>query len=385
MANLIKLKNKIPYGKHYIDRLDKNSVLSALNSGILSNGLLVNKFEEKVNRYLNCKFSVACSSGTAAIHLAFLSLNLKKEDVIILPVINFVAAANILSMMNIKFFFADVDEYTGQLTKETILDCITKNKLKKVKAIVTSYIGGHTFNYEQILNLKKKYKFLLIEDSCHAFGTKYKIKNKNYKIGCAKHSDISTFSFHPLKTITTAEGGLVTTNKRNIYKKIKNLRSHGFIKQKNYWEYDLSYNGLNYRMSEINAALGCSQINKIKKILNKRYEIAKRYHIGLKKIKSIKLPLLDKNSSWHLFILIIDFANIKISKKNLIKKLNKLNIFPQIHYTPTIFFEKFKKHKGQKLSNAENYFNNSLSIPIYYDLSTKVQNIIINNIKLLCK
>ena len=141
MLNLIKLKNKISYGKHYIDQLDKNYVLKALNSGVLSNGPLVEKFEKKISSYLNCKFSVACSSGTAAIHLAFLSLDLKKNDTVILPVINFVAAANILSMMNIKFFFADVDEYTGQITKKTILDCIIKNKLKKVKAVVTSYIA----------------------------------------------------------------------------------------------------------------------------------------------------------------------------------------------------------------------------------------------------
>ena len=288
-------------------------------------------------------------------------------------------------MMNIKFFFADVDEYTGQITKKTILDCIIKNKLKKVKAVVTSYIGGHVNNYEQIIDLKKKFKFFLIEDSCHAFGSKYKIKNKNYKIGCAKHSDISTFSFHPLKTITTGEGGLITTNKKKIFHKIKNLRSHGFIKQQNYWKYNLASNGLNYRMSEINAALGHSQLNKINKILKKRYDIAKRYCLGLKRIKNIRLPSLERNSSWHLFILIINFSDLKMSKNDLIKRLNKLNIFPQIHYTPTTHFQKFKKFSKQRLINSENYFNNSLSIPIFFDLSTKDQDIIINNLKILCR
>jgi len=381
MPDLIKLKNKISYGKHHIDRFDKISVINALNSEILSNGPLVEKFEKRLNKYLNCKFSLACSSGTAALHLAFLSLDLKKDDVIILPVINFVAAANILSLLNKKFFFADVDKETGQITEQTILNCIKENKIKKIKAVVTSYLGGHVYDYNLILKLKKKYNFILIEDSCHAFGSKYKIKNKYFNVGCSKHSDISTFSFHPLKTITTGEGGLVTTNKKNIYQKIKKLRSHGFIKQKNYWSYNLEFNGLNYRMSEINAALGCSQLKKINIILKKRFEIAKRYNENFKNLKKVKVPPLQKNSAWHLYILRIDFSKIKFTKNEFIRKLNLLNIYPQIHYTPTNYFTNFKSFKKESFKFSKHYHANSLSIPIYYKLSIKEQNLIIYNLK----
>jgi dTDP-4-amino-4,6-dideoxygalactose transaminase len=356
MKKLIKLKNRIPYGKHFIDKKDNSSVLKALNSEVISNGPTLNFFENKTKNYLGCKFSLACSSGTAALHLSFLSLDLKKNDIVILPVINFIAAANILSLMNVKFVFADVDRDTGQISKETILKCIDKNKIKKIKAVVTNYLGGNIYNYEDILALKKKYKFLLIEDACHAFGSKYKLYGKYYNVGCAKHSDISTFSFHPLKTITTGEGGLITTNNIDIYNKIKILRSHGFNYKKKYWFYDLKCIGLNYRMSDINAALGLSQLKKINFFLKRRFLVAKKYNNSLKNIKYIKLPELQKYSSWHLYVIQIDFKKIGISRDFLIKKLNILNIFPQIHYMPSVEFKKFYNSNKNQIQNAIHYY-----------------------------
>ena len=380
MKKLIKSKNKIPYGNHYIDKKDNLSVIKALNSGIISNGTSLKLFESKTKNYLGCKFSLACSSGTAALHLSFLSLDLKKNDVVILPVINFIAAANILSLMNRKFFFADVDKYTGQISKESLLKCIDKNKIKKIKAVVITHLGGNIYNYKDILILKKKYKFLLIEDACHAFGSEYKLNKKYYKIGCSKHADISTFSFHPLKTITTGEGGLITTNKMNIYKKIKILRSHGFNYKKKYWLYDLKFNGLNYRMSDINAALGLSQLKKINFFLKKRYLVAKNYHYSLKNIKYVRVPDLQKYSSWHLYIIQIDFKKIGISRDFLIKKLNIHNIFPQVHYMPAVKFKKIYNFNESQFQNAMYYYKNCLSLPIYFDYSKKDQEIVIKNL-----
>lgn len=380
MKKLIKSKNKIPYAKQHIDNKDKISVLKVLNSGVISNGKGVNYFENKLINYLGCKYSLACSSGTAALHLSFLSLNLKKTDIVILPVINFIAAANILSLMNISFFFADVDKNTGQITKETFLKCINKNKIKKIKVLVTSYIGGNIYNYEDILFLKKKYKFFLIEDACHAFGSKYKLNNKYYKIGSSKHADISTFSFHPTKTITTGEGGAIVTNKIFFFKKIKILRSHGFSYKKKYWFYDLKFNSLNYRMSDINAALGSSQLNKINIFLKRRYLVAKKYHNSLKNVKNIKLPELQRHSSWHLYIIQLDFKKIGISRDFLIKKLNTLNIFPQVHYMPAVKFKKFYNFKSNQFQNAMYYYKNCLSLPIYSEFKKKDQETVIKNL-----
>jgi len=380
MKKLIKSKNKIPYGGHHIDKKDNLSVIKALNSGVISNGTSIKIFESKTKNYLGCKFSLACSSGTAALHLSFLSLDLKKNDVVILPVINFISAANILSLMNKKFFFADVDKYTGQISEETLLKCINKNKIKKIKALVTTYLGGNIYNYKDILTLKRKYKFYLIEDACHAFGSKYKLNKKYYKIGCSKHADISTFSFHPLKTITTGEGGLITTNKINIYKKIKILRSHGFDYKKKYWLYNLKFNGLNYRMSDINAALGLSQLKKINLFLKKRYLVAKNYNDSLKNIKYIRLPEFQRYSSWHLYIIQIDFKKIRISRDFLIKKLNTLNIFPQVHYMPSIKFKKFYNFNKKNFQNAIYFYKSCLSLPVYFNYSKKDQKIVIKNL-----
>ena len=380
MKTLITLPQRIPYGKHYIDKKDNYSVIKALNSGIISNGKYVSKFEKEVKKYLNCKFALTCSSGTAALHLAFLSLNLKKNDTVIIPVINFIAASNILSLMHIKYYFADVDSQTGQISKETFLKCVKENKIKKVKALVTSYMGGHVNNFDDIIKLKKKFNFLLIEDACHAFGSKYTLKKKEYQVGCSIHSDISTFSFHPLKTITSGEGGLITTKDKKIFNKIKILRSHGFNSKKKYWNYDLEISGLNYRMSDINAALASSQLNKISMFLKKRYEVAKTYHQNFKNLKNILLPELQNHFSWHLYIVRINFKKISITRENLIKKLNKLNIFPQVHYIPAFMFKKFKHIKKEKFPNAYHYYKNCLSLPIYFDYSKKNQKIVMKNL-----
>ena len=262
--------NRLFYGKHFIDLKDKISLKEALNQRLISGGRLVEKFEKKLSTYLSSKYSIVCSSGTAALHLIFLSLNLKKKDCVILPAINFIAAANVLKNLKINFFLADVDLKTGQISSKTILDCIKKNRIKNLKVVVTSYLGGHVFDLENIVKLKKKKKFLLIEDSCHAFGSKYLYKNSIFKVGSSKHTDASSFSFHPVKSITTGEGGLITTRNKNLAKKVKLLRSHGIERGKNYWNYDIKNNGFNYRLSDINAALGLSQLRKINYILKKK-------------------------------------------------------------------------------------------------------------------
>ena len=186
---------------------------------------IVKKFEIAFKSKIKSKFCIACSSGTAALHLAFMSINVKKNDIVILPVINFVAASNILKMLGAKIYFADVDKFTGQMTPKTLLECLKKNKLRKIKAIVTMYLGGFPENIREFYLIKKKLKCFLIEDACHALGASYKINKKKYLIGSCKHSDICTFSLHPIKTITSGEGGLVTTNNNLLAQRLKLLRS----------------------------------------------------------------------------------------------------------------------------------------------------------------
>ena len=259
------------YGSQFIDKDDILSVKSSLVRDYLTTGPTVKTFEDKIKKSLDCKFAASCSSGTAAINLAFKAINLKKNDIIILPIINFISSTNILTQLNAKIFYSDVDPLTGQMTPDLLVQCIKKNKLKKIKAFVTMYLGGSCNNNYEFYQLKKKLNCYMIEDACHALGTNYKIKNKYYKIGSCKHADISTFSLHPVKSITTGEGGIVTTNKKEIYKKIISYRSHGIKRNKNkHWEYDIVNSGYNFRLSDINCSLGLSQLKKLNKFIKKK-------------------------------------------------------------------------------------------------------------------
>ena len=258
----------IPYGKQYIDNEDVKVVSKVLKSDLITSGRQVNKFEEKIKRFLNAKFSFTCNSGTSALFLALQSIGLKKNDIVIMPAINFIASYNIAKLFNSKIFLADVDQYSGQMSPENIIDICKKFKIKKIKAVITMYNGGYPDNAEKFKSLKKKYKCYIIEDSCHALGATYKYNKKDIKIGSCFHSDISTFSLHPLKTITTGEGGIVTTNSKKIGEKIKKLRSLGIKKNKLYhWKYDVENIGFNFRLNDFQCALGISQLSKISKFI----------------------------------------------------------------------------------------------------------------------
>ena len=383
--------NLIPYGRQHIDKDDINEVKKSLKQKLITTGLYVKKFEIQIKNKLQVPFAFTCTSGTAALHLAFLSTGIQKNDVIILPGINFIAAANLAVQMGAKIFFSDVDSNTGQTTPELIKDCIKKNKIKKIKAIVIMFHGGNPRNIGGFYNLKKKYKFTLIEDSCHAFGASYIFSNKKYMVGSCKHSDISTFSLHPLKTITTGEGGIVTTRNKKIAKKIQLYRSHGLERERNrHWSYNARVNGFNYRLSDINCALGYSQIKKLKKFIKKRENLFKLYQKKFNNFKSfckVIEPEKNTSSSFHLLMIKIDFKKIRYNKTNLIKFFLKKGIITQYHYIPFYKFTSFKSYKNKhknKFKGCKTFFDKVLSLPIYYDLSNhnviKITNIMKKNI-----
>jgi len=307
----------IPYGRQFIDRNDVKEVSKALEQDFITTGNYVKKFEKKVSRFLKVKYALSCINGTAALHLAFMAINLKKNDIIIMPAINFIASYSMAKFMNAQIFLADVDSLTGQMTPKTLIDCIDKNKIKKIKAVVTMYLGGYPENVIEFYKIKKKYKFYLIEDACHALGAKYFYNKKSIPIGSCKHSDIATFSFHPVKTITSGEGGVVTTKNRLIYDKIALMRSHGIYKNKKFhWKYDISKNSFNYRLSDLNCALALSQLKKIKKFINYRKKIYKMYRFFFQNNNNlIKIPNYNKNyPAYHLFILLVNFKKLKKNK-----------------------------------------------------------------------
>ena len=374
----------IPYGKQLLDKKDVKSVLNSLSQDLITTGPLVSKFENELSNYLKCKYSYVCSSGTSALHLAMLSVGLKKNDVILMPAVNFIASYNMAITMNLKVYLVDVDKFTGQVTPDKILECIKKNKLKKINAIILMYNGGYPENIEKFFEIKKKYNFIIIEDACHALGAEYKYKKSFIKVGSCKHADVSTFSMHPIKTITSGEGGIVTTNNYKISKNISLFRNHGILRnKKKYWQYDILKNGFNYRISDVNCALGLSQLKKINFFLKKRNEVYKKY---IKEFKNFDQKLLfpnyskDIKPSFHLFIINILFKRLRKKKDDFMKYLINHKIISQQHYIPIY---KFSIYKGKKSNfpGSEQYFRNSVSIPIYVSLKNRSQKKIINLIK----
>lgn len=376
----------INYGGQYIDSSDIAAVKKSLRKPIITSGSSVNVFEKKINNFLKCKYSTVCNSGTSAIFLALKAFNINKNDIVLMPAINFISSYNIVQILGAKPILVDVDKHTGQITSENIENCCKKYKIKRFRALIIMYNGGYPIDIQSFLKIKKKYKCIIVEDACHAFGSSYKSKNSFIKVGSCKHSDVCTFSLHPLKTITTGEGGIVTTNNKKINKSIKSLRSHGILRDfKNHWEYDIINNSLNFRLTDFQCELGISQLNKINKFLKKRQEIAKIYNARLKKLNNYityKFKYKNCKPSYHLLLINLKKPNL-ILKSKLFEFMKKKKIYLQYHYIPIYKFHIFKKKNT--LKNTEAYYRSTFSLPIHFKLKKKDINYIADQLEIFFK
>ena len=299
--------------------------------------------------------------------------------------ITFVASANCAQFVGADTHFADIDIENHCLSPSSLEK---KLKIKKIDIVVIVHMSGHPADLENIYKLKKKYNFKIIEDACHALGAKY----KNKKIGSCFYSDISTFSFHPVKPITTGEGGMVTTNSKEIYESLLKFRTHGIHKKKNNflnqkmafdkdgkvneWYYEMTELGFNYRITDIQCALGISQLKKIDKFIKARRNIAKMYNLGFLKNKLIKTPLEDIKAkhAYHLYTILIDFKKLGKSRNQVMRELKNYNIGSQVLYIPVHlqpYYLKKYDFKNGDFPLAEKYYENCLSIPIFPDLKKK--------------
>ena len=364
-------KRKISYGRQYISNEDIQSVKKSLNSDMITQGAYVDLFENKLRNYFKSKYSLVVSNGTAALHLAMLSLNLSSKDTVVTSPLSFLASANCVEYVGAKVDFCDIEKTSYTLDPNKLED---KLKKKNIKAVIVVDYAGHPADWESFYFLKKKYKFVLVNDNCHALGSKL----NNDKAYSSKFADIVTQSFHPVKQITTGEGGAIITNNKKIYSKCLLLRNHGIKRNKEKWRsYSMSELGFNYRISDINCALGSSQISRLSKIIKRKREIAQLYN---KKIKNdfLQLPVEKQNvyHSYHLYPLLIDFKKLKISKDSFIQEMSKKDITLQVHYKPIHLQNYYKNKYGFKKNDfkiAENFYSKEVSLPIYYGLKTKDQ------------
>ncbi|OUU30380.1 MAG: UDP-4-amino-4,6-dideoxy-N-acetyl-beta-L-altrosamine transaminase [Candidatus Endolissoclinum sp. TMED37] len=368
----------IPYARQYIDKRDINSVNRVLKSKFLTQGPETIKFEKKLSRFCGSKFAVSVNSATSALHLSCLALGVKKNDYVWTSPVSFVASANCALLCGAKIDFVDIDLNTVNISTELLEKKLktsqANNKLPKILIVV--HFGGTSCDMKKIYQLSKIYKFKIIEDASHALGGKYKKKF----IGNCEYSDLCVFSFHPVKIITSSEGGAVLTNNKNIAKKITILRSHGIerktkkinLNKNEIYNYDQKYLGINYRMSDLSAALGNSQLDKAIKFVDKRNKIAQYYY---KKLSSLPINFQEINkdikSSYHLFIIRLDLKKIKLNKNKIYNNLIKNGINVNIHYIPIYKHSFFQKLGFSKTycHNAEIYFKQTITIPLYFSLT----------------
>jgi UDP-4-amino-4,6-dideoxy-N-acetyl-beta-L-altrosamine transaminase len=367
----------INYGKHFIDNQDKKEVLAALKSNWLTQGPKVKIFEDNLSKYLGAKHSLVVNSGTAALHLAFISLGVKKNDLVLCSPITFLSSITSALFLEAKPSFVDIDEKTYCINLDKLeikLRSLTKRG-KKPKVIIFTDYAGQMCDWKRIKHLSQKYKFFTINDNCHSLGSRY-YNDQKYAV---KFADIVTHSFHPVKIITTGEGGSLSTNSTKIYKKIINLRSHGVTKNKKLdkkfgsWYYSMQDLGYNYRLPDINAALGISQLKKINKFVKKRQSIAKKYFSYLKKNENIILPYINDfcSHSFHLFPVQIIFKNLKKTKQQFFKYMLKNKIKLQVHYIPVHLQKYFKKNylfKKGDFKESENFYEKTVSLPTFHSL-----------------
>ena len=370
------MMNFIPYGKQSIDEDDINSVVEVLKSDFLTTGPKIKEFEEELCRYTNAKYCVAVANGTAALHLASLVL-LNKGDKVITTPNSFVATSNSILYVEAKPIFVDIKE-DGNIDLD-----LCEEELKKdssIKAIYVVHFSGNPIEQEKLKYLKETYNIKILEDCAHSLGASF----GNIKAGSCENSDCSILSFHPVKHITTGEGGAVTTNSKEIYEKLLELRAHGIKRLPEFapWYYEMHSLGFNYRITDMQAALGISQLKKLDSFVKRRKEIALKYDKAL--LNSVVKPLysFNQNSSYHLFVVKVDFSKLNISKVELFNKMREKNIGLQLHYIP---INKQPYYKSLGYGNEDTpimnrYYDECFSLPMYSSLSNEEQEYVIKTL-----
>ncbi|CAG1065599.1 perosamine synthetase [uncultured bacterium] len=373
-------KRAISYGRQTIEADDVEAVVKALGSGMLTQGPLVEEFERKLAAYTGAKYAVVCSNGTAALHLACKAAGLGPGDKVLTSPLTFLASANAALYVGARPDFVDIESETFNIDPAEV-----EKKVKacpSVKALIPVHFAGLPCGMETLGRIARERNLIVIEDACHALGASWTdSKGTVRKVGSSSHSDMTVFSFHPVKSITTGEGGAITTNSRKLYDRLLSLRTHGTVKDSARlfnpeglpWYYEMQDLGFNYRLTDLQCALGVSQLKKLDRFIARRAELASLYSRLLSKYPFIKTPEVQpgRDSAWHLLPVRIDFGGLGASRKDLFELMSAIGINLQVHYIP-VHLQPYYRGLGFKpgdFPKAEKFYEEEVSLPIYPLLS----------------
>ena len=362
----------LSYGRQCIDDDDIESVVKTLRGDYLTTGPSVSEFEKRIAAYVGSKYAVAVSNGTAALHCACYAAGIKGGDEVLVPAITFAASSNCVLYCGGKPVFVDINPDTYNIDISKIEEKITE----KTKAIIPVHFAGQPVDMDKILEIAEKYNLIVIGDGAHALGAEY----KNEKVGLK--ADMTEFSFHPVKPITTGEGGIVVTDSEEYYKKLLLFRSHGVTRnidmmQNNQgpWYYEQIDLGYNYRITDLQCSLGLSQLNKLDRFVNKRREIAEIYNKEFKELQEINIPKQESfsNSGWHIYVITLNLDKLSVGRKEIFEALQKENIGVNVHYLPVYLHPYYKKlgYKQGECPVAEDVYNRMITIPLFPAMSNE--------------
>ena len=372
----------IPYGRQWIDEDDIKAVVEVLRGDYLTTGPKIKEFEESLTQYTGAKYAVAISNGTAALHAACFAAGIKEGDEVITTPITFAASANCVLYMGAKPVFADINPRTYNIDPDEIRSKVTE----RTKAIIPVHFTGQPCDMDEILKIAQEYNLIVIQDGAHAIGAEY----KGEKIGSI--GDMTTFSFHPVKHITTGEGGAITTNNEELYKELILFRTHGITRDKDVllkdegpWYYEQQCLGYNYRITDIQAALGISQLDKLKGFLALRREYVKRYNEAFSAVNEIDLPyqLEDINSAWHLYIIKLKLERLGCGRRQVFEELKDKGIGVNVHYIP-VYYHPYYRQLGYNKGlcpRAEELYERIITLPLFPKMEREDIEYVISNVK----
>lgn len=377
----------IYYGHQHITKKDIQAVEKVLRSNYLTQGPIIENFEKKVANYCGAKYAVAVTNATSALHIACKAAGLGEGDVLWTSPITFTASANCGRYCGADVDFVDIDDKTYNMSVAKLRHKL-ETAVQKPKVVIPVHLAGQSCDMETIKALADEYGFKIIEDASHATGADY----KNTKVGSCRYSDMAVFSFHPVKIVTTGEGGIILTNNKEQYEKLKLYRSHGITRDGDLmtqeadgpWYYQQIELGFNYRMTDMQAALGCSQMDSLDEFVARRRYLVRRYNEKLKDLP-LRTPYQseDTNPSWHIYIIRVDFTKVVLSKKEIFARMRDRGIALNLHYIP-VHTQPYYQNLGFKKGDfpvSERYYEEAITLPLYYDLTDEQQDQIIQALK----